>query len=71
VHPWHDLTLSRAAGVDDVSHVCREGVPGGGASFLYRCAPCGFRKCSGTQWCIYTTLSERRPRSDRWCSLLC
>ena len=49
VHPWHDLTLSRAddggGGGDDgeprtYCHVCREDVPAG--AFLYRCAPCGF-----------------------------
>ncbi|CAL4955963.1 unnamed protein product [Urochloa decumbens] len=41
VHPWHDLTLSRAAATaGGVCHVCREAVPDDG--FLYRCAPCGF-----------------------------
>ncbi|CAO2176889.1 unnamed protein product [Urochloa humidicola] len=46
LHPWHDLTLSRAssgsgAAAGGVCHVCREAVPDGGG-FLYRCAPCGF-----------------------------
>lgn len=38
-HPWHDLTLSRAAAAS-CCEICREDVAAG--TFVYRCAPCGF-----------------------------
>ncbi|KAG2598489.1 hypothetical protein PVAP13_5KG346000 [Panicum virgatum] len=47
-HPWHDLTLARAAGgARACCDLCREDIPAG--AFAYNCAPCGFHthpRCS-------------------------
>ncbi|RLM91933.1 hypothetical protein C2845_PM08G17410 [Panicum miliaceum] len=64
VHPWHDLTLSRAADGGDgdspqMCHVCREDVPDG--AFLYRCAPCRFAMHPRCSRLPRTVRSELHP----------